>query len=112
MKFYKQFKPHIHIPMILGGVVLMAGLAFIFGLIVMLLWNWLMPEIFGFPPITYWQGWGLVILAHILFKSGSHHDHDHGHDDHNRWKNKLYDHMRKAFSKEGTPSESNVQAET
>ena len=114
MKFFKQFKPHIHIPMILGGVVLMGGLAFIFGLIVMLLWNWLMPEIFGFSPITYWQGWGLVLLAHILFKSGSHHghDHDHDHDHHNRWKNRFYERMHKAFSKEGTPSESSGQAET
>lgn len=44
------------------------GLIFLFGWIVMLLWNWLMPEIFGLAQITYWQGWGLLVLSSILFK--------------------------------------------
>jgi hypothetical protein len=46
------------------------GIGFIFlcGLIVMLLWNWLMPDIFGLKRLTYWQAWGLLILCHILFK--------------------------------------------
>ena len=48
----------------IGGL----GLAFLFGLVVMALWNWLMPEIFGLKQITYWQGWGLFILCTILFK--------------------------------------------
>ncbi len=43
--------------------------AFLFGLFVMLLWNWLMPDIFGLPKIDYWHAWGLVLLSHILFKS-------------------------------------------
>ncbi len=43
--------------------------AFLFGLFVMLLWNWLMPDIFGLPRIDYWHAWGLVLLSHILFKS-------------------------------------------
>ena len=77
-KFFSKFRPQVHIPLIIGGVILMAGLAFLFGFIVMLLWNWLIPEIFGLTTITYWQAWGLVILSHILFKLGSgHHDHDH-----------------------------------
>jgi hypothetical protein len=41
--------------------------ALFFGWIVMLLWNWLMPSLFGLKTITYWQGWGLVILGRILF---------------------------------------------
>ena len=44
------------------------ALAFLFGLIVMALWNWLMPEIFGLGRITYWQAWGLFLLCTILFK--------------------------------------------
>ena len=44
------------------------GLIFIFGWVVMLLWNWLMPDIFGLGQITYWQGWGLLLLSSILFK--------------------------------------------
>ena len=39
----------------------------IFGGIVMLLWNALMPEIFHLPLITFWQALGLLILAKILF---------------------------------------------
>ena len=61
----------VRIPMVLAGVAGGAALAFLFGLIVMALWNWVMPAIFGLPPISYWQGWALVLLAHILFKAGS-----------------------------------------
>ena len=47
-----------------------AGLAFLalLGWLVMLLWNWLMPEIFGLPPLSYWQAWGILVLSWILFK--------------------------------------------
>ena len=44
------------------------GLIFLFGWVVMLLWNWLMPSIFGLKQLTYWQAWGLLILSSILFK--------------------------------------------
>jgi hypothetical protein len=35
---------------------------------VMLLWNWLMPEIFGLSEITFWQAIGLNVLCTILFR--------------------------------------------
>lgn len=35
--------------------------------IVMLLWNWLIPLIFGLITISFWQALGLFILARILF---------------------------------------------
>ena len=35
----------------------------------MLLWNWLMPTIFGLSEITFWQACGLQLLATILFKN-------------------------------------------
>jgi hypothetical protein len=44
-------------------VVLLAGLGFV----VMGLWNWLMPSLFGLKLITYWQAAGLLILSKILF---------------------------------------------
>ena len=53
----------------IGFAILGIGLVFLCGLVVMLLWNWLMPEIFGLKHVTYWQAWGLLILCHILFKS-------------------------------------------
>ena len=34
----------------------------------MLLWNWLMPELFGLPEITFWQAIGLNILCTIMFR--------------------------------------------
>lgn len=38
----------------------------------MLLWNWLMPMIFGLTTLTFWQSFGLMLLASFLFKnSGS-----------------------------------------
>ncbi len=39
----------------------------VFGLATMLLWNWLMPEVFGLRTIGYWQAVGLLILGRILF---------------------------------------------
>lgn len=38
----------------------------LFGEIVMHLWNWLMPAVFGLKMITFWQAIGLLILARIL----------------------------------------------
>ncbi len=53
----------------IGFGILGIGLLFLFGWVVMLLWNWLMPDIFGLKRISYWQGWGLLALSSILFKS-------------------------------------------
>jgi hypothetical protein len=39
--------------------------------IVMILWNWLMPELFQLTSITYLQALGILVLSKILFKSGS-----------------------------------------
>ena len=35
----------------------------------MLLWNWLMPNIFGLTEITLYQAMGINFLSNILFKS-------------------------------------------
>jgi len=39
----------------------------VFGAVVMLLWNALMPQIFALPTLNYWQAAGLMLLARILF---------------------------------------------
>jgi len=65
-----RFAPLAIVGMVIGGAALAALFAFLFGWVVMLLWNWLMPVIFGLPRIGYWQGWGLVLLSHILVKPG------------------------------------------
>src|SRR5215831_838729 len=35
--------------------------------VVMSLWNWLMPTLFGRPIVTFWQAMGLLLLSLILF---------------------------------------------
>jgi hypothetical protein len=37
------------------------------GGLVMALWNWLMPALFGLSPVTFWQAFGLLALCRILF---------------------------------------------
>ena len=41
----------------------------IFAAPLMWLWNALMPEIFGLVKISFWQAFGLEVLAGILFGS-------------------------------------------
>jgi len=48
----------------------------IFTAAVMLLWNWLIPNLFGGKMINYWQALGLLVLVRVLTglgKSGSQH---------------------------------------
>lgn len=45
----------------------MAMFIFIGGESVKLLWNWLVPEIFGWRVISFWQAVGLLALCRILF---------------------------------------------
>ena len=47
--------------------------------VVMLLWNWLMPEILGINKISFIQAAGLLLLSKILF-GGFNREH---------WKNKM-----------------------
>ncbi|MEO6693347.1 MAG: hypothetical protein ABIO44_13460 [Saprospiraceae bacterium] len=39
-----------------------------FGLVLMLLWNWLIPEIFKGPQISFPQSVGLLAMSEILFR--------------------------------------------
>jgi hypothetical protein len=41
--------------------------AFLGGELVLQLWNWLLPPLFGWRPITFWQALGLLALCRILF---------------------------------------------
>jgi len=57
----------IGIGVIVGYIVITA---IILALPIMLLWNWLMPEIFNLPTITFWQALGISLLSSCLFKNG------------------------------------------
>ena len=58
-------KKPLLIMVLLAPVVIAVFALFIYG--VMLLWNWLMPDIFGVSTLTYWQTLGLLVLCKILF---------------------------------------------
>ena len=52
------------VPAALLGIALFT---FIGGEVVRLLWNWLLPPLFGWREITFWQALGLLALCRILF---------------------------------------------
>lgn len=51
-------------PLAILGMVIFT---FIGGEVVMLLWNWLAPALFGLREVTFWQAIGLLALCRILF---------------------------------------------
>ena len=50
----------------IGMGVMIVLFMILFGYVTMLLWNWLMPEIFGLTTITFWQAVGLMLLGRAL----------------------------------------------
>ncbi len=59
----------------------------VLGFLVKSLWNALMPPIFGWHMITFWQGIGLFVLSKILFGGF----HRHGGRGGNRWRQRMKD---------------------
>jgi hypothetical protein len=56
---------------IVGALAIFVGLSLLFALPTMLLWDWLMPEIFNLKEITLVQAWGLNVLSGLLFKNNT-----------------------------------------
>jgi hypothetical protein len=52
------------------AILCIALFIYIGGEVVMRLWNWLLPPLFGWHQVTFWQAVGLLALCRILF--GSH----------------------------------------
>lgn len=65
----KKIVPGILLALIAMTVVCLV--AFIAAIIIMPLWNWLMPTLFGLGKITYMQAWGIYFLSDMLFKNSS-----------------------------------------
>lgn len=57
------------VTVIFGAIALLFIVAAVMSLPVMLLWDWLMPGIFGLREITWFEAWGLLFLSGLLFKS-------------------------------------------
>jgi fucose permease len=54
---------------VIGAIALIVGLSLVWAFPTMLLWDWLMPELFGLKQVTLFQAWGLNVLCGVLFKS-------------------------------------------
>jgi hypothetical protein len=52
---------------ILLAPIFIALFIFVGGEVVLRLWNWLAPALFGWRLITFWQAVGLLALCRILF---------------------------------------------
>lgn len=55
----------------------------VFSLVVMWLWNWLVPPVFGWHTINFWQALGIFVLSKILF--GGFRGRGHGMHSRRRW---------------------------
>jgi hypothetical protein len=65
-RFWKKW--YFIVPAAIVGIpALIALFVFLGGGIVMLLWNWLLPPLFGWRTITLLQGFGLLVLCRMLF---------------------------------------------
>jgi hypothetical protein len=66
---FERFKKWYYIvpAAIVAAPVVIAIFVLIFGGIVMWLWNWLLPPLFGLPQLSVWQAFGLLALCRILF---------------------------------------------
>ena len=82
------------------AMVIVAGTAL--GWLVSALWNWLMPALFGFGVITFWQALGLFLLGRILLGGlrgfGGHRGYRHHRRMHERWE-QMTAQERESFSR-------------
>lgn len=57
---------------VVGLVLLALFVASVFSFLIafpiMWLWNFVMPDLFHFPVISYWQSWALLMLSTLLFR--------------------------------------------
>jgi len=51
-------------PLAILGMLLFIAIG---GGVVLYLWNWLLPPLFGWREITFWQAVGILALCRILF---------------------------------------------
>lgn len=89
--------------LVMFGVFAIAAF-FLFGEVVHLLWNWLMPALFHLSAITYWQGLGVIALSWILFGGLRGHRGRGGHGHGDPWRRRMQERMRERWQ-QMTPEE-------
>ncbi|MEO9892606.1 hypothetical protein [Aurantibacter sp.] len=60
-KFFRGFFKILF--MIIAAIIFLL----LFGYGFMHLWNWLMPDVFGLPILSYWKAVGILVMAKLLF---------------------------------------------
>ena len=94
-----------------AGIGLLLVTVAVFSVVVMLLWNALMPQIFTLPVINYWQAAGLLLLARLLFgglihdmagrgRMGDARSFSHGNKLREKWMNMSADERKEFVEKE------------
>ena len=115
MSMKRFWKWYYIVPLaIVAAPVAIALLILIGGGIVMLLWNWLLPPLFGWPELTLLQAFGLLALCRILFGGfgqggggGPHHRHDYKcmpPEDKERFRERMRERFRGGAEDVTTPS--------
>jgi len=69
-KRWSEWSLKARVGMIGAAMIFLPIFLALFAAVTMRLWNWLMPEIFKLPVITFWQAVGLLFLSHILLRGG------------------------------------------
>ena len=73
---------------VLKGIAFFIVAAVVLSLVVMLLWNALVPDLFHGPELTFLQALGLLVLAHILLRGWGPWRHANGWR-HERWRRRF-----------------------
>lgn len=104
-EYRTRLNPGLRVLRFIGFIILgalgAAAFAFIFGYLIMLLWNWLMPMLFGLTTITFWQAVGIAFLARLIFGGGKHsHNHDRERPSRDKAKREFMRHWKREHDKE------------
>ena len=70
------------------GILFAAVALVVFGLVVMWLWNAIVPDLFKGPELGFWQAVGLLLLSHLLLRGWAPWRYGNGWR-HDRWKRKF-----------------------
>ena len=82
------------------GIVAAFIFALLFGYVIMWLWNWLMPDIFGLTTINYWQAVGILVLGKMIFGGlGSGHRSDNSRKSRKPFRERMHNSCHTDFSK-------------
>ena len=93
-------------PLAILGMLLFIAIG---GAVVLNLWNWLLPPLFGWRQITFWQALGMLALCRILFGGfggrGCHRSHSRTPEERERFRQAI----RRRFGIGPSPDESKGQ---